>query len=166
MRVRGGLGFTLVELLVVIVIIALLAALLIPVLVHVLCVMREGVTKATMQQLAGACETYAQDHGVFPPGDGTGSRDLVAALSRRGPRGLDYFDFKPGLVNGEGHFVNPVHADGEPEAAILYYRNNQGRRAAPAGQPPVMSRRFDFWAAGCGYRPGRADRLWGVKSWE
>jgi prepilin-type N-terminal cleavage/methylation domain-containing protein len=86
-------GFTLVELLVVIVIIAILTALVTVGIGAAMTSARSTATAATLTALAGACNTYAQRWGDFPPtlvddmggrapnDTNNGTEALVAALS-------------------------------------------------------------------------------------
>jgi len=172
LRSRRGAGFTLIELLVVIVIIALLAALLLPAILKALCSARQGTASHMISQLDQATESYATDYVVYPPGVGDGTKDLVSALSKSGPKKMKYFEFQQDLLNG-GNVVNPVWADGDPPNNIIYYRLNQKQAgsAPPSGggggnQPPVMrSSRFDMWCAGCDYISSDPKTQWSVNNW-
>jgi prepilin-type N-terminal cleavage/methylation domain-containing protein len=156
-------GFTLVELLVVIVIIAILASLLIPVILHALKVARHAAAETLIANLAHGVKLYELDHAQYPPGDGSGTRDLVKALSAPGPKGTPLMTFKDDMLSPQGDLLNPAHPDGEGVTGIIYYRNNRGRKAGPDGvdRPVVSPRRpYDLWAAGMNYDPQRPDSAW------
>jgi prepilin-type N-terminal cleavage/methylation domain-containing protein len=156
-------GFTLVELLVVIVIIGILASLVIPIILHALKVGRQAAAEALMANLVQSIALYEQTHMTLPPGDGSGSRELVKALRAPGPKGLPTMDFKDDMLSPEGDLLNPAHPDGDAVTGIIRYRNNRGRKPGPdgAGRPGVSSRRpYDLWAAGMSYDPQRPDSAW------
>ena len=177
LRLRKDTGFTLVELLVVIVIIALIAALLLPAIIKALCTARAGTASHLVSQLDQATESYQIDYAVYPPGTGQGTKDLVTALSKSGPKKMKYFEFPPDLLKSDGNVVNPVWADGDPEVQIIYYRLNQksggGSAPPPSGGgggstvPPVMRQsKFDMWCAGCDYTSGGANTArWSICNW-
>ena len=99
------------------------------------------------------------DWGVYPPGDGSGSKELVLCLERKGPKRVAYFDFSPDMKTG-GHVANPVWWDGDPPKHIIHYRNNLTSPALP-GQPPVMNKKgIDLWAADA------KGNSWGINNWE
>lgn len=60
-------GFTLIEILIVIVIISLLAGLLLPTLMNAKVQAKVGATKATLEALRAAVESYASRFGDYPP---------------------------------------------------------------------------------------------------
>ncbi len=95
-----------------------------------------GTASHLISQLDQAIESYATDYGAYPPGGGSGSRELVEYLSRKGPRKHKYFEFQQDLLNG-GSVLNPVWSDGDRPANIIHYR-------CPGVFRPG---RFDLWAA-------------------
>jgi prepilin-type N-terminal cleavage/methylation domain-containing protein len=134
-------GFTLVELLVVIVIIGLIAALLLPAIMKAMCSARQGAAQSLISQVAQAATMYNTDFAVYPPGKGDGSKELTYALTTKGAKKMQYFEFAPDqLFNG--HIINPVWgSDGEPPTNLIYYRNNQttilsSGTPAPSGIKP------------------------------
>ena len=158
---RRGTGFTLIELLIVIVIISLLAALLLPALMKALCNSRQGAAASLVSQLAQACKAYELDFAVYPPGKGTGSKEMVNFLQRKGAKQLSYFEFQLDQLD-QGNIVNPVFGrEGDPPSNWIHYRNNiAGTTAAtrptpgsagPGGAPYVHVNSFDIWCAGCDY---------------
>jgi general secretion pathway protein G len=156
-------GFTLVELLVVIVIIGILASLLIPVILHALKVGRQAAAETLMANVVHGLTIYEQTTMRYPPGDGSGSRELVKALQQPGARGIPAMQFNADMLSSNGDLLNPAHPGGEPEIGILHYRNNQGRKPGPdgVGRPGVASRRpYDLWAAGMNYDEKRPDSGW------
>ena len=96
---------------------------------------RQGTASHMISQLDQAIESYAADYGGYPPGDGSGSRELVKALEKVGPKKMKYFEFQQGLLNG-GNVVNPVWADAEGPKSIIHYRWPGLKRGS----------RFDLWA--------------------
>jgi prepilin-type N-terminal cleavage/methylation domain-containing protein len=189
MRLNRRGGFTLVELLVVIVIIGLIAALLLPALMKAMCSARSGSSAAMISQLAQACSMYNQDFAVYPPGNGSGSKEMAYALTAKGPKKLPYFEFQPDMLF-QGHVVNPVWgAEGEPPSHIIFYRNNRttvlstgaspvgapkpvsskdpksktGPQAVLAGPPVLKKSSFDMWAAGCDFKPEIPTSHWGIR---
>ncbi len=176
---KGRRGFTLIELLVVIVIISLIAALLLPAIVKAMCTARAGTAEHMIDQLSQAAKSYELDHAVYPPGDGSGSKDLVYYMEQKGPKRTPYFDFAPDMKQG-GHVVNPVWPDGAPPSHIIYYRNNikPGGAAPPgggggggggggAGGPPVYHKSgVDMWCAGCNFDAANTASQWSISNWE
>lgn len=73
-------AFTLIELLVVIVIIGVLAAFLIPVIGVVSRLKYTNAAKAEMNQLETAIDTYKNDRGYYPPGNGDGTNGVANQL--------------------------------------------------------------------------------------
>ena len=132
-------GFTLVELLVVIVIIALLAGLLLPAIFRALCNGKNTRVVAEIQSLTQACAAYDVDMGSYPPGDGSGSDQLVLALSQPGGRNTPYVEWQPArLLNG--HVKN-----GARPSEFLYYRRNFPYPTALAHNRNT----FDIWGTDC-----------------
>lgn len=169
MVTRRRRGFTLIELLIVIIIIALLLALMLPALIKALCNARQAASKAMVEQLTTAAKKYETDHAVYPPGDGSGSRELASFLSRPGPKQLEYFTFSlEMLMNGD--ILNPVWPESGPPQNIVYYRNNIDPASAGgggAGQPPVYNRAsVDIWAAGCSFTGANPSTAWQVSNFE
>src|SRR5258706_10254281 len=142
-------GFTLVELLVVILIITVLASLLIPVLLHVLNVVREGAAETLVSQLIQSVTVYEHDQAAFPPGDGSGTRELVTALRKPGAKGMPYLAISEDMLTPEGDLINPALKDGEPPLNILHYRNTRGGKRGPdlPGPPGIRAIR------GCDFEP-------------
>jgi len=156
-------GFTLIELLVVIVIIGILASLVIPIVMHALKAGRQTVAEATMANVVHALTIYEQTTMQYPPGDGSGSREMVKALLKPGAKGLPTMDFKDDLLSPEGDLLNPAHPDGDAVTGIIRYRNNRGRKPGPdgVGRPGISARRpYDLWAAGMNYDSKRPDSSW------
>jgi hypothetical protein len=105
------------------------------------CSARAGTAAHLISQLDQAAEAYQLDCGVYPPGDGTGSRALVEALSRlgRGKRN-PYFEFPADLLTTSGDVVNPVGrtAIRPSPGSITGSTCNRGRappRPRPAASP-------------------------------
>lgn len=126
-------GFTLVELLIVIVIIGVIAGLVLPAIFRAMCAARAGTAETLISQLSQAIKAYEFDNAVYPPGRGTGSKELAYHLQKKGAKTSGYFDFK-GQLNEAGDVINPVWPDGEPPSNVLHYRNNvmTPAQAAPA----------------------------------
>ena len=136
------------------------------------CSARDGTAAHLISQLDQAVEAYQFDYGVYPPGDGTGSRALVEALTQSGPRKQKYFEFPADHLTTGGDVVNPVWADGESTIAMIYYRLNAKRAgAAPPGggvgnQPnPQRKSKFDIWCAGCDYTVADPKTRWSINNW-
>jgi prepilin-type N-terminal cleavage/methylation domain-containing protein len=156
-------GFTLVELLVVILIIGILASLFLPVLMYLLNLSKQHATEVLMSQVVQCITVYEQNTMKLPPGDGSGSRDLVKVLREPGPKGLPTMDVRDDMLSPEGDLLNVLHADREAPIHIIHYRNNRGRRAGPdgVGRPGISTRRpYDLWAAGVDYDAKRPDSAW------
>ncbi len=118
-RVRSA--FTLVELLVVIAIIGILAGLLLPALAKARLAAKIAGAKATIQNLALACQSYHQDNGDYPLDDcktytsdvtPTGTMTFICQLVTQGVN-KPYFDAKEkdrspaGLVASNTYFLDP-----------------------------------------------------------
>ena len=132
-----------------------------------LCRARQGAAKAMVEQLTTAAKKYETDHGHYPPGDGTGSRELAHTLSRPGPKQLEYFTFSTDmLINGD--ILNSLWPESGSPQAIIYYRNNvDSPKAVGPGQPPVHNRAsVDVWAAGCSYPVSDPSSAWQLNNWE
>jgi len=156
-------GFTLVELLVVILIIGILASITIPVMVHILNLTKQHATEVLMADVVRAITTYEHDTMKLPPGDGSGSRELVNVLRAPGAHGLPVLQIRDDMLSREGDLLNVLHADREAPIHIIHYRNNRGRKPGPdgTGRPGVSARRpYDLWAAGMDYEPLRPDSAW------
>ena len=102
----------------------LVAALLLPALMKALCSARQGAAASLVSQLAQACKSYELDFAVYPPGKGSGSKDLATYLSKKGAKQLSYFEFSPEMLDN-GNVINPVFgAEGEAPSNWVHYRNN------------------------------------------
>lgn len=131
-------GFTLVELLIVIVIIGIIAGLVLPAIFKAMCAARAGSAETLISQLSQAIKAYEFDNAVYPPGRGTGSKELAYHLQKKGAKGSGYFELK-GHLNEAGDIINPVWPDGEPPSNVLHYRNNvmtPAQAAPPTPQGP------------------------------
>jgi prepilin-type N-terminal cleavage/methylation domain-containing protein len=160
---RHRRGFTLIELLVVILIIGILASLVIPVLIHILNLSKQHATEVLMSQVVQCITVTEQNSMKLPPGDGSGSRDLVKVLREPGARGLPAMDVRDDMLSPEGDLLNVLHADREAPIHLIHYRNNRGRRTGPdgVGRPGISARRpYDLWAAGVDYDAARPDSAW------
>jgi len=103
------------------------------------CAARQGASAHLLSQLDQAVESCRIDFGVYPPGDGSGSRTLVEWLRRTSPKRMRYFEFPPDLVTSSGDVINPVHAETE----VIRYR-------LPGVHRP---KKFDLWARDCKDNP-------------
>lgn len=176
MVLRGRRGFTLIELLVVIVIILLLLALVLPAIVKAICSAREGATKTFIVQLYTAADMYEKDWAVFPPGNGSGTKELASYLSKEGPKKLPYFNFHQDQLTPSRDIMNPIWSEMQGPEGKVYYRNNiagstgtgsGGGGGGGGNQPPVYNRKsVDVWCAGCNYEAGQGNTGWGVNNWE
>jgi len=165
-KARLGRGFTLIELMVVIVIISLLAIFLVPMSLKALCSARAGTAASLINQLSQAAKAYELDFAVYPPGKGDGSKELITALSQKGPKKLSYLELSPELLTN-GHVMNPVFGgEGGPPVDLIYYRNNIARAGGGnlAAAPPKFNKSsFDLWCAGCDYTPKKPESAWSIR---
>ena len=156
-------GFTLVELLVVIAIIGILASLVIPVVIHVLNLSKQHATEVLMSNVVQCITVYEHNTMKLPPGDGSGSRELVKVLREPNAKHETTLEIRDDMLSPEGDLLNVLHADREAPIHIIHYRNNRGRKPGPdgVGRPGVAARRpYDLWAAGVDYDAARPDSAW------
>jgi prepilin-type N-terminal cleavage/methylation domain-containing protein len=110
----GRAGFTAVELLVVVGVLAVLLTLLFPAYSAIRRSQKIKRTEATVEVLAAAAESYANDYGIYPPAAyGTeqanwGNRSLVVLLNARGGRGAPYL---PSAFYDRGEVKGPLFLD-------------------------------------------------------
>jgi hypothetical protein len=121
-----------------------------------LCSAREGTTAHLISQLDKALEAYQIDFGVYPPGDGSGTRSVTQALSQVGPKKMKYFEFPSDLLTPSdlaktpgGDVLNVVWPEEPAPRGIIHY------------QYPGIHRpqKFDLWAEDCNGNPT------GVNNW-
>jgi type II secretory pathway pseudopilin PulG len=99
-------------------------------------VRRHAQARLLMDRLAEAARAYRQDRGHFPPGDGSGSVELVRALGGFSKEGVPYFIVPAEMLTPQGDVRNPM----DPGSSILHYR------ARPAGPEPwAGGEGFDLW---------------------
>ena len=91
-----------------------------------------------------------KDRNQYPPGDGTGSASLAAALLAPGPRGIPYLEQAKLILTPAGDIVNPVFGGKE---ILFYCRNFPGL----PGDDAINKGSFDIWGWGC-----RGDRAKGA----
>lgn len=130
----------------------------------------QGAAEHLIDNIGQATKSYELDQGAYPPGDGSGSAELVRALSVEEPKKLAYYAFLPDMLDrATGSILNPVFPmSKDPLARLVFYRNNAERSDTPSA-PPVMSEdSFDIWAAGSRYDAGagRVPESWAVNNWE
>jgi type II secretory pathway pseudopilin PulG len=112
------------------------------------CRARAGTAAHLISQIDQALESYQTDYGAYPPGDGSGSKEVVSTLSKPGPKKAKYFEFVPELIRS-GNIANPTWPDGDPPKDVIYYR-------CPGIHRPT---RFDLWAEDCQGNPE------GINNW-
>jgi hypothetical protein len=105
---------------------------------------RQAATEALLCQLSQAVAVYELDHERYPPGDGSGSTELVTCLRKPGAKKLPYMDLPSEMVDGGGNLLNPVR-----ESGVIHYR-------CPGLHNPKT---FDLW---CEDAKGRTD---GINNW-
>ena len=115
---------------------------------------RQRMARRLVDQLAQETWNYFHETGEFPAGDGTGSVQLVRALSRPSATGAPYVQFAPEMLTPDGDLRNPV----APKNCIIQYRRNLPTQ----GLDPVSRNlgTFDLWAMSL---DGRRD---GINNWE
>ncbi len=123
---------------------AVIAGILPPIGLRALPSALQSTTEHLIAQLGEAAEAYQVDFGMYPPGDGTGTRPLVEALSRSGPKKQKDFEFPPDLLK-DGSVVNAVRC----ETTIIHY-------LYPGLHRPG---KFDLWAEDCHGNPA------GINNW-
>ena len=149
-------GFTLVELLVVIVIIGILAAILLPAISKAICASRDAGARTIIGHLDVALTQYHNDFGIYPPGDGSGSKDLVTTLKSEGPRKQPYYEFKDDDIDSNGNLRSPVIIDD-----YFKYRENESKKTKTAD----MHRKnyYDIWLKSCKDNGVAED---GINNWQ
>ena len=82
-----------------------------------------------LAQLELAVDQYEKTWGIYPPGDGSGSRSLAQALQGGDPRG------RPGEIfwgpRGDGQVSNPFDPEALWPRGVVHYR-----RYPPRSTPP------------------------------
>lgn len=105
---------------------------------------RAGTASSLLSQLEQATKAYELDFAGFPPGDGSGTAELMRCLTRsRKPKGA-YFEFSREELTSKGDVRNPVDPD-----KVIHYR-------CPGLHRPAS---FDLW---CEDADGHPD---GINNW-
>ncbi len=115
---------------------------------------RQRMARRLVDQLAQETWNHFHETGAFPPGDGTGSAELVRALSRPSKTGAPYVQFAPEMLTPDGDLRNPV----APRNCIIHYRWNP-----PTDRLDTVAHNlgtFDLWCLGV---DGRIDA---VNNWD
>jgi hypothetical protein len=98
-----------------------LACLSLPVLGHwngrSLRLARTTAAQALLHQLSQAAKGYQLDYAVYPPGEGSGSRDLARALQRPGSKHPYFAVPEREWMLKDGNIANPVDRE-----KVVYYR--------------------------------------------
>jgi hypothetical protein len=115
---------------------------------------RERRARRLVDQITQETWNYYHEIGAFPAGDGTGSVELVRALSRPSKTGVPFVQFAPEMLTPDGDLRNPF----APRNCILHYRRNPATDRLDS--LARNSGTFDLWCAG---RDGRPD---GINNWE
>ena len=118
------------------------------------CRSKQSASQATVQDFCIALKSYEADFGDFPPDEPghfitTGGRGSLADLmSRRGPKGIPYYEFRKDQFNAKGQWVTHFETP-------FKYRKNAGRPPVTSPDPSTMMNihSFDIWASGCGDAP-------------
>ena len=85
----------------------------------------QSAAETVLSGIVNGLTVYEQTTMRLPPGDGSGTRELVKALREEGPKKMPYMQISDEMLSPEGDFLNPVHADGESPINIIHYRNNR-----------------------------------------
>lgn len=115
---------------------------------------RERRARRLVDQITQETWNFYHETGSFPAGDGTGSVELVRALSRPSKTGVPYVLFAPEMLTPDGDLRNPF----APRNCILHYRPNPATDRLDTVAHNAGT--FDLWCAG---RDGRVDS---INNWE
>ncbi len=130
---RAAAGFTLIELLAVISIIAVLAGLLVGLAPQAAARMKESKTRAELEKLVTAIESYKAKHGVYPPDNVTGRDSFGTPIVNPVINPL-YYELVGLVVHRQGiggYFVPTGYEDSattrlDPDAQVRVNFNRDG----------------------------------------
>ena len=114
---------------------------------------KEAKARFLINNISIALSSYHNDNGIYPPGDGTNSKDLVLYLRTVGPRKLPYCVFKDEEIDSNGNLKSPII-----EGDYFKYRENETKKQKTAEMHKKYT--FDIWLKDS---KGNVD---GINNWE
>ena len=114
----AGLLKIMVSTAVVVVLACAAAVVLVPPVPRARMAIRHELARDLVGRIVDAAWARYRERGRFPPGDGSGSADLVRALREPSRTGLPYLDLPPEMLTPSGDIRNPL----DPGGGVIRYR--------------------------------------------